>query len=438
MGVRKTTCAVVVAASALTMLDVQGAVGQLPDAPAVPDVPSLQPPVKVPQAPAPLPQVRVPVPKAPVEAPAVQAPSVAAPAPRAPVPEAPRVQVPGSSATKPSSGTASATTGSGSGASATRRQGSGSSPRGERPGRRARAHRARRTSAERDLRATVTRLWGCSNAVSTVQRRVLQRRAGLDGRSPTSVEGTARALDLSPRAVRRAQRSGLRRLRQANRSDGCAMGAATGGLAGETQALVAVATAPALRPVADFGGMSDDDRQAASRGEGGVLGRRSSSTSGEKDDEGGRGPTKAQVGAPGDEGFSPFPLLALLLALGGGALLMLLRRDRYTPVAVEHPVVPPAPVSDEPQPEPIREDPRPEPVEPHVPSIPAPPWRSVEERPAPDPPWRTVDERPAQAEPRLPQESPSVAHDARRAAEVAASGLASAAIGVLMRARRRR
>ncbi len=37
-----------------------------------------------------------------------------------------------------------------------------------------------------------------------------------------------------------------------------------------------------------------------------------------------------------------------------------------------------------------------------------------------------------------PQESPSVAHSARRAAGVAASGLASVAIGLLVRARRRR
>ena len=32
------------------------------------------------------------------------------------------------------------------------------------------------------------------------------------------------------------------------------MGAGSGGAAGETRALVAVATAPALRPVADVGG----------------------------------------------------------------------------------------------------------------------------------------------------------------------------------------
>ena len=418
MGVRKTTCAVVVAASALTMLDVQGALGQLPDAPPLPRVPSLQPPVKVPQAPAPLPQVRVPVPTAPVEAPAVQVPRVQAPAPA----------VTGSSPSKPSPRTAGATAVSESGAPATRRQESGSSPRAERPAGRPLAHRAPRTRAERNLRAAVTRLWACSYVVSSVQRQVLQRRAGLDGHPPTSVKATARALDLSPRTVRRVQRAGLRKLRRANRSDGCAMAAGPEGIAGETRSLVAVATAPALRPVADVGGTSDDDRLAASRREdtGAVLGQRDSSTSGAKDDNGGgRRPAKAQVGAPGDEGFSPFALLALLLALAGGALLMILRRDRDAYVAAEHPwmhpVVPPAPVREEPHPET-----RPEPAEP--------PARNL-----PNPPWRSVDERPAPAEPRpLTQDTPSVAHNARRAAGVAASGLASVAIGLLVRARRRR
>ncbi len=352
MGVRKTTCAVVVAASALTMLDVQGALGQLPDAPPLPRVPSLQPPVKVPQAPAPLPQVRVPVPTAPVEAPAVQVPRVQAPAPA----------VTGSSPSKPSPRTAGATAVSESGAPATRRQESGSSPRAERPAGRPLAHRAPRTRAERNLRAAVTRLWACSYVVSSVQRQVLQRRAGLDGHPPTSVKATARALDLSPRTVRRVQRAGLRKLRRANHSEGCAMGAGSGGVAGETRVLVAVATAPALRAVTDVGGASDDGRPAESRGEGGVLGQRSSSTSGAKDDDGGgRRPAKAQVGAPGDEGFSPFPLLALLLALAGGALLLILRRDRDAYVAAEHPwmhpVVPPAPVREEPRPEPVARNP---------------------------------------------------------------------------------
>jgi len=194
------------------------------------------------------------------------------------------------------------------------------------------------------------------------------------------------------------------------------MAAAPEGMAGETRTLVAVATAPALRPVSDIGGTSDGGRLAAGRGEGGVLGQRSSSTSGAKDGDGSHRPTKAQVGAPGDEGFSPFPLLALLLALAGGALLIILRRDRDTDVATVHPVVPPAQV---------REEPRPEPAKPSA-------------RALPDPPWRSAGERPAPAKPRLTHETPSVAHNARRAAGVAASGLASVAIGLLVRARRRR
>lgn len=433
MGVRNGMCvAVVLAASTLSIIDVQGALGQLPKVPSVPPVPSLQPPAKVPRepAPVPLPEVRTPVPLPEVRTPAPKLPAVQVPDVAAPAPRAPEVPVPGSPATEPSPSAAGATAVSGSGASATRPPRSRLSPRAQRQDRRARRHSAPRTKAERDLRATVTGLWACSYAVNSVQRKVLQRRAGLDGHSPTSVQGTARALDLSSRAVRRAQRTGLRGLRRANRSDGCAMGATPQGMARETRALVAVATAPALRPVADVGASTDEGRlAAASSGEGAVLGQRSSSKSRAKD---GESPTRAQLAAPSDEGFPLLPLLALLVVLACGAVLVTLRRDHGAGVATERPLVPPVALREEPAPEPV-DDPAPEPVHLFAPE----PVHEPTPEPVPEPAQEPVDARPAPAEPR-PPEGASGAHNARRLAGLAASGLASLAVGLLVRARRRR
>ena len=278
------------------------------------------------------------------------------------------------------------------------------------------------SKAERNLRTAVTRLWACSYAISPTQRRVLQRRAGLDGDAPTSVRGTARALDLSRRAVRRAERAGVRALRRANRSDGCAMGAGT---APDTRAIVAVATAPALRTVTDMDGQLAARRpDTARRDQGGVLGQRASSAP--RPAAADRAPrrTAAQLSASSDEGVPVLPLLILLLAIAGMAFLVL-RPEREVEIAGDTLVATRLPRARA-EPEPSRSPSRARARARAEPDHPTPALARRRPGPGRPAPRRTAPEPPADE------------HEARRLAGLAASGLASVAIGVLLRARRRR
>ncbi len=415
-----------VAAATLSMFGAQAALGQLPKLPAVPQVPALQPPAKVlpapvtlPQAPVPLPEVRTPAPRLPVQPPPVRVPGVTAPAPRTPA--APQVQAPQTPADGPAPGAGGA--GAASREQAAARTGQGRAAPAAGGLRRARTRRPagapRSTRAERRLRAAVSGLWACSYAVSRVQRRVLQHRVGLDGKTPASLAGTAKALGLSVRVVRRAQRAGLRALRRANHRDGCAMGTGERVAAREERALVAVATAPVLRPMSYLRGLRRASEQPGARpDQGQVLGQRSAGRN--------FSPARPRLVAAGtgSQGPSPWPVLAPLMVLAAAAALVMLGRGRLPQAASPGPPTPPAPPGPVPPPAPAAlQDDRP-PPQAHQP--PPAPWHGQPAEPA------------GQFALEEPEEPAAQPHTARRAAGLAASGVASVAIGLLLRARRRR
>jgi len=87
---------------------------------------------------------------------------------------------------------------------------------------------ARRGARERRFRRNVRRLSGCIDALPGLERRVLVLRAGLEGQHPHSRRSTARRLGISLRRTAAAERGGLRRLRRAGRSSGCAAPAGRG------------------------------------------------------------------------------------------------------------------------------------------------------------------------------------------------------------------
>src|SRR5829696_3769978 len=150
-----------------------------------------------------------------------------------------------------------------------------------------RQRRIRAARERRALRRGVRRLRGCLGVVSSFERRVLIMRSGISGPA-RSRSAVARPLGTSPRRVHDGERSGLRGLREAARSTGCAGGSALsfGGSAasfGDSRseqmaiATVAVVTggAPALRTVTTMAGGPDADAaQLDTVSAGQVLGAR--------------------------------------------------------------------------------------------------------------------------------------------------------------------
>jgi hypothetical protein len=394
--------ATVLAASVLVSIDVQPVSGQLPKLsgvtlPGAPAVPELKSPVQ-------LPQVQLPPVQAPqVKLPGVQTPKVQLPPVGVPSPSTPQIRAPSAGGTADGLRSSSAPRSSGAtGRSGSSRAAAGRSQSRSRSAaarRRARADAPPRTHRERRFHDAVVRLWACSYAVTGVQRTVLLLRAGLEGHSPTSAPGTARRLGLSVRRVRSIQRSGLRRLRRAGARDGCAMGGGAAPSPGTAQAILAVATAPALTRFADMpAGASAGNPARADDGQ--VLASRASSS-----DEAAGKPARrvAAISDPGDGGF-PFVLLLVILgALMLTALTVLRRRAADS--------AQPAAAAAIPEPEPAPE-PEPEPEPEHLAFQPI----------------RTED----------PTPDPAPARDLRRAAGTAAAGLISVAVGIAVRARRRR
>jgi Sigma-70, region 4 len=185
-------------------------------APAQPQLPSL-PSLPAPHAPA------LPTPASPVPVPALPSPGGhAAPAPGAtparpggaPHSVADAVAANGVALAPRSRSATGAATGGGRTATST-----------STPQRRAAAGRAAR---ERRFRRTVRRLSGCIDALPGLERRVLVLRAGLEGQRPHTRGSTAKRLGISRRRTAAAERGGLRRLRRAERSSGCAAPAGPG------------------------------------------------------------------------------------------------------------------------------------------------------------------------------------------------------------------
>ena len=334
--------------------------------PSLPKVPPLQPPPKlelpsVSKAPTvPLPRPAVPTPSAPGAPTAPSKRSTAAPSNAAPTTS------PGTSAAAPNSSA--------------------------RP-------RVAPTPRERRFRRSVKGLWACSYALGSFERKVLVRRAGLEGFNAASLGSVANQLRASLRRVRSAQSRGVRLLRGADRADGCAaMTAPAAGLGGSAKALLAVATAFALATDAGEAVASAlKPSQSNDRAE--VLGAQRTST-GVKVATAPR--ATVSLAAAGDDG--PALWLLILLALLALATPLLLRRRReVTPAA-------PAPVHALPPPEPTPA-PEPAPAPPPVAAIPA------------------EDASPP---------SPTPRNGLGRAAGLAVTGLASLAVTLLMRARRKR
>ena len=352
MKVRKHVAAAgALVACASSLVAAQTVAGQLPgtpDLPAVPSLPALQPPDSVPE----VPQVETPKVPLPVPQPQVQVPSTPAPTPGGGLPDTPVAPGPGAQGRGPAaSAPASSARGAGqdapgtsTGTAAKRDTRSGASTR-------TRASRSRRDRdvaparrAERNLRSDVARLWPCSYAITGVQRQVLARRFGLEGHAPTSPAATGRALGLSRRAVARAQRVGVRGLRRTNRAEGCAMTAVPPALAGVTRAMVAVATAPPLAPVAAVAGSgrTADRRPVSTADEGGTLGERASSSPAVGDRE--AATVNAQLSAPLGDDITPFLAGGVLLAAFAALAAALTLRGGHQPEApVPGPVAPPSP-----------------------------------------------------------------------------------------------
>jgi hypothetical protein len=235
-----------------------------PTTPSLPKLPSPSAPAAIPQAPSlpKLPSSSTDVSVAPLLS---GAPSLPSP-PSAPAP-AGEIRLPGGSASLPSPRSSSTVTARGPSGMAAM-PGSSQLPASRvdhakkaggyglasnlaglsRRGRdRARA-RERRKDARR-LRAILSKLEGCFYALSRLERRVLVLRAGLDGRRPHSRSGVAKRLNISRKGVRRTERRGLRRLRRAARSDGCAVRARASG-AGDVPLGGFIGPVAALEPVA--------------------------------------------------------------------------------------------------------------------------------------------------------------------------------------------
>jgi len=389
------------AACAVTVADVREVEGQeleLPQLPQVqvpslPKVPQLQPPprLEIPETPklpaAPLPRVQAPTPAVPGSG------------------SAPEVSTGGggpAGASGRSSANQTRPPAGGVRAGAAPEAGHQSSSR-----RRATARKAP-TRRERRFRRAVRQLWACSYAVSGFERKVLVRRAGIDGYSAAPSTTVAHDLGVSVARVRKAQSSGVRRLRSANRSDGCAMSNPPSGIERTVGALRAVATAPAL-VASGSATLADAESSSApqSDGEGAVLGER-------------RASTPVNVGRPqvagtltaagGDDGSEPWLLILILALMAIAAATPVVLRRRHESDAAPQAASREAPPQVELKP--------PEPVEP-------PAW-SQELAP---PPW-------AEPKPRAP--APEPPHGSRRAAGIGLSAVASLAVTLLMRSRRRR
>ena len=378
-------------ACALSLTAAAEVAGQaLPTLPAVPPVqlPSLPkaPPLKPPST------LEVPsgpqTPSVPVPRPSVPSPSVPATpaAPRSSSPASPRVGARQTGA--PLTG---------------RARGPASSRPPSSPAERRRASARRRavaTPRERRFQRTVKSLWACSYAIGGFERGVLVRRAGLDGFTPATAANVAGRLNVSVQRVRAAQRTGLRRLRRADRSDGCAMSAPTGELDSSAQILLAVATAPPL--ASDAGGaMAEASERPAANDRVEVLGAQRAST-------GVRANARAKVtlASTGDAGSAPWLLIVLALLAVAIATPLALRR-RHEAAETPQAIAPPPP------------DPEPTPPPTLPPVTPLPP------APAPAP------------EPAEPSAQPQ-RRGAARTAGLAVTGLASLAVTLLLRSRRKR
>ena len=369
--------------------------------PSLPETPQLEPPsqLEVPSVPQ--------VPAVPVPRPSVPSPSV----PDTPV--TPRSTSPAA----PSAGATTTATPSAGAPAAT----SSSTPArssAERASRRRAADRRRVATnpRERRFQRSVKSLWACSYAIGGFERSVLVRRAGLVGFAPASAADVASRLNVSVQRVRSAQRSGLRRLRGANRADGCAMSAPADDLGSSTKTLFAVATAPPLASDAgDAVAKAPERRSANDRVE--VLGARRAST-GVKAATAPR--ATVTLASAGDGAPSPWLLIVLaLIAIAVATPLLLRRRHESAPEARAPQAIAPLPPRDpdlwfdmEPW-APHRPEPPPEPAEPLPPAM-------NPQSPAP------------------PDQSPAPRHGAARAAGLAATGLASLAVTLVMRSRRKR
>ena len=402
-----------VAACALTVASAGGAAGQV--LPELPPVPKVQLP-SVPTAPALKPPSTLEVPETP-PLPSVPSPRVELPAPSVRVPPS---TPPGGSTIQPDSAADAAAP------PASTRSGAGARPAERGADRRQTTRPSRRapTRRERRFRRTVTQLWACAYAVSGFEHDVLARRAGLDGFSPAPASAVARQLGVSVGRIKAAQRSGVRSLRSADRSDGCAMTAPPTTVGKTATALLAVATAPPLvtdgRPT-----LADAERKPASQGDDRVevlsAHRTSTGVSASR-------PQPAVTLAIAGDGGPGLPWLVIVVLAFMATTLFLLRRAREPGEAL----VAPPPVAPPPEPLPAEPPPDPVPVEPPPEPVPAEPSRHE----FPPAPWT----EPAQPSPIAspPESEPDPEPATRRTAGVAATGIASLAVTLLMRARRRR
>jgi hypothetical protein len=118
---------------------------------------------------------------------------------------------------------------------------------------------ARRRARERSFRREVRRHAPCFYALSNFDRRVLSLRAGLRGGRPHSRADVARKLEVSAQSVRGAERRGVKRLRKANDSDGCAFASARGTSGSEIAFRVLMGTPLGQALAFAAGGTASDD-----------------------------------------------------------------------------------------------------------------------------------------------------------------------------------
>jgi sigma-70-like protein len=298
----------------------------VPSAPSVPQVPQLPQLPQVPQVPN-----SPSVPDLPAT-PRLEPPSSLPNAPDVHIPGTPINRGPGGSQSTP---TAPVVPGGGPGSTAPPGSTVSSAPAGAsypqaRSARSGIRAGGREPSASR-LRRTVGRLQGCFYAISRFERRVLRLRAGIGSEQTLGRTEVAERLGVSTTRVRSSEQHALRRLRAANRSDGC--GRVKLGLHAESGTRLVVAAAqdgPSLQPVGSLASSTPSEANGSKgAGQGAVLGAHRSIDAGK-----GRSRVRSALASAGGDpsnganGAILATIAGGLLLLSGVALLLLRRPAR--------------------------------------------------------------------------------------------------------------
>ena len=178
----------------------------------------------------------------------------------------------------------------------------------------------RAAKRQRTLTRTVKKLSSCLDAIPPLTERILRLRSGVGRPAPLSRDQVARVVDRPRSAVRRIERRGIRRLRDADRRGACG-GAGGGAAPGGAVAPDGTGAPAGLTAVSDTGdgagggGSTRSEDTAGTEGTGGSEGDRG----GVKAESEERSPL--QAASPPPEAFDIAVPLILVAALVAGTLV---------------------------------------------------------------------------------------------------------------------